>query len=146
MDVQVDSPTAHKETLRMAYSLAATNGWRIKLGDVKSAFLQGKYLTREVLVKPPPKANVKGFLWRIKKGIYGLLDAAKLFYLQLCDILKSLGMEMLKADEASFILHKNSKLIGMVLVHADHMMFLGNTHFHTTITKELQKKLEFSKI
>ena len=55
----------------------------IKCGDIKSAYLQGSDLTREVLVKPPDEANVKGKLWKLKRGAYGMLDGGRLFYLKL---------------------------------------------------------------
>ena len=46
--VQADSPTGIKETLNMLLTVAATKGWKIKIGDVKSAYLQGEKLDREV--------------------------------------------------------------------------------------------------
>ena len=50
--VQSDSPTVNKETLHMLLTVVATEGWRIKSRDVKSAYLQGKRLEREVYMVP----------------------------------------------------------------------------------------------
>ena len=40
IEVQADSPTENKETLRLLLSIAATKGWKIKSGDVKNAYLR----------------------------------------------------------------------------------------------------------
>ena len=38
-------------------ALSATNHWKIKSVDIKSAFLQGRPIEREVTVKPPREAG-----------------------------------------------------------------------------------------
>jgi hypothetical protein len=50
-----DSPTCCKEFLRILFAIAATNQWPIWSLDIKSAFLQGKSIDRELYVKPPPE-------------------------------------------------------------------------------------------
>ena len=39
-EVRSDSPTVGKETLKLALSIAANEGFTIKSGDIKSAYLQ----------------------------------------------------------------------------------------------------------
>ena len=58
-NIRADSPTAHKDTLNLALSIAANKNFEIFSGDIKSAFLQGKSLDRKVFVLPPPEANLK---------------------------------------------------------------------------------------
>ena len=53
MRVQADSPTGINATLNMLLTVAATKGWKIKIGDVKSGYLQGEKLDREVYMVPP---------------------------------------------------------------------------------------------
>ena len=65
--VRADSPTAHKDTFKLALSIAANEGFDITSADVKSAFLQGRLLDRKVSVIPPPEANQKGKLWLLKR-------------------------------------------------------------------------------
>ena len=43
-NLRTDSPTCRKENLRIMSALAATNSWRVKLLNIKSAYLQGKKL------------------------------------------------------------------------------------------------------
>ena len=44
--VRSDSPTTHKDSLKLALSIAANESWKIMTADIKSAFLQGKPLNR----------------------------------------------------------------------------------------------------
>jgi hypothetical protein len=52
-NVRADSPTASKETLKLALIVAANEGFNVKAIDIKSAFLQGKSLERQIYVSPP---------------------------------------------------------------------------------------------
>ena len=65
--VRADSPTAGKETLKLALIIAANEGFEVKSGDIKSAYLQGEDLKRKISVRPPPEAGVEGKLWLLKK-------------------------------------------------------------------------------
>ena len=58
--VRADSPTAHKDTLKLALAIAANEEFDLISADIKSAFLQGKTLQRKVFVIPPPEAKQDG--------------------------------------------------------------------------------------
>ena len=55
--IRVDSSTAHKDSIKLALSIAANEDFDIISADVKAAFLQGRQLDRNVFVIPPPEAN-----------------------------------------------------------------------------------------
>ena len=55
--VRADSPTAGKDTLKLAMFIAANEGFEIKNMDVKSAYLQGCDLQRDIFIRPPPEAK-----------------------------------------------------------------------------------------
>ena len=48
---RTDSPTCSREGVRIAFSLITSKKWPVKSIDVKTAFLQGKNLERNVLVQ-----------------------------------------------------------------------------------------------
>ena len=50
--IRSDSPTAAKETLKIALMIAANEGFGIKSIDIKSAYLQGNDLNRDIYVQP----------------------------------------------------------------------------------------------
>ncbi|MCP3661064.1 MAG: hypothetical protein GY696_00990 [Gammaproteobacteria bacterium] len=71
-----ESPTMQKYSLRTLLAIAAAKGWPIETVDIKSAFLQGSDLTRQVYVKPPKEVNQPDKLWLLIKCLYGLRDAS----------------------------------------------------------------------
>ena len=52
-DVRSDSPTASKDAIKLALTIAANEGFKVKSGDIKSTYLQGELLNRKIYVKPP---------------------------------------------------------------------------------------------
>ena len=62
--------------------------------DFKSAFLQGDAIKREVYLKPPREAETQG-VWRLRKCVYGLKDASRLWWLRLNAALIGLGLTRL---------------------------------------------------
>ena len=145
-NIRADSPTAHKDSLKLALAISANEKFDIISGDIKSAFLQGKSLSREVFVVPPIEANEKGVLWLLKKGAYGLIDGSRMFYLELKDKLEKLGMKTVSGDSALFTLHRNEKLIGLVCVHVDDLFMAGNKEFKELVNNKLMLQFKFSKI
>ena len=57
--IRSDSPTAAKETLKIALMIAANEGFVVKSVDIKSAYLQGNDLKRDIYVRPPIESNSK---------------------------------------------------------------------------------------
>ena len=82
--LRTDSPTCGKESLRIVIAIIITNGWEITSLDIKSAFLQGKEISRDLFVKPPKEAKTDN-LWKLLKTVYGLNDASRTWYLHVRD-------------------------------------------------------------
>ena len=144
--IRADSPTASKETLKLALIVAANEGFEVKSGDIKSAFLQGAQLDREIYVKPPPEANVDGKLWKLLQGAYGVLDGGRLFYLKLSERLMELGLHKVHSDGALFTYVKDGKLQGLIAIHVDDLMMAGNKRFQIDVEEKLQEFFKFSKV
>ena len=52
--------------------------------DIKTAFLQGNKLSRDVYLKPHVEANCESnFAWKLKRYVYGLSDASLKWYHQI---------------------------------------------------------------
>ena len=71
-NIRVDSPTAHKDSLKLALAIAANENFEIISGDIKAAFLQGRSLDREVFVHPPIEAKQEGKYGCYKRGLMDL--------------------------------------------------------------------------
>ena len=102
-----DSPTASHESLKIFLALAANSDFKVRALDVKSAFLQGLPINRDIYVQPPEEACDEGYVWKLKKSAYGLYDASRRWFLAVKELLLSLGMKQAKGHEAVFYKTKN---------------------------------------
>ena len=77
-------------------SVVATKKWKMSSLDFKAAFLQSN-VDREVIVIPPHDLvkyiNGNRVLWRLKKRMYGLVDASRGFWPELDKYLLSVGCQ-----------------------------------------------------
>lgn len=137
--VPKDSPTLSKSSLRVILTVAASNSWTVETTDIKSAFLQGSELNRNVLIKPPKEAEMKGKLWKLKKCLYGLKDASRQFYLKVKAILCDLGFTHSELDPGLFYFHSKGELQGIIGLHVDDFIHAGNEYFNKQIMKEVMK-------
>ena len=79
-DLVIESLTAHKSTLRVAFTKAAMKSWKIKTTNINSAFLLGKVLRQNIkqglFLVPPKESGDENKMWKLNKAVYGLNDAA----------------------------------------------------------------------
>lgn len=59
-ELQKDSPTC--STVSSLVSVISQRQWTFHSMGIKSAFLQGTELSRDIFTRPPPEANCKGTL------------------------------------------------------------------------------------
>ena len=139
---QVDSPTIGKGMVRLVLTLAASMNWEVKTTDIKSAFLQGLPLTRDVYLVPPPEADIEpGFIWKLKKCLYGLSDAARCFYDSVVEELLKCGCTKSSFDPSFFIFRDvDGKLIGVIAAHIDDFLHAGTVDFEVRVIQRLCKR------
>ena len=135
-----DSPTVGKGAMRMILAVASSMKWMIKTTDIKSAFLQGKELDRDVYLRPPSESHTpKNMIWKLKHGLYGLKDGARQFFISVKEELLKLGFKQCSLDPAIFYLHKDGKLEGIICFHVDDFLHSGGMYFETLIRKLRQR-------
>ena len=81
-----------------------TDGWEINSPDIKSAFLQGKEISRDLFVKPLKEAKTDK-LWKLLKTVYGLNDVSRTWYLRVRDEFIISGACVSKYNEVIFYWH-----------------------------------------
>ena len=150
-----DSPTMTAEATAVLLQEAASHpNWLLELGDVDSAFLNGRYLgdDRRVFFKAPKgglpavpelgwEAVPEGTILRAKKGVYGLNDAPLMWYMEHRDAIMSLpGAHRSKLCPALFYFtDENGKLIGLIGIHVDDDLLTGTPEFFKNQAAKLQK-------
>ena len=133
--IDKDAPTCAAEGLRLCLTIMAMKRWKVKTLDVKTAYLQGESIDRELFVKPPKEANTNG-LWKLKKTIYGLKDAAKAWHETVNAVMEKLGGERSIYEPTIFSWkNKKNELIGIMCVHVDDFCFGGSREFEKVISE-----------
>ena len=120
-EIRSDSPTASKETIRFALTIASSLSWTIQSLDVKTAFLQSFEITRDVFIRPPIEANTQG-VWRLKKPVYGLSDSSRLWYLTIRKRLTDIGMSVSTHDQGLFYQHIDNNICTILILFVDDIL------------------------
>ena len=139
-----DSPTCTKANLRTLLTLSVNNNWKVKSIDIKSAFLQGCLIQRELFVKPPAGIS-DGKLWRLKKCLYGLNDAAREWYLKVKETVEHLQGQRSLLDQAVFFWkNSNGDLRGYCATHVDDFILSGTAEFLEMFINGIKKRFTVS--
>ena len=104
-----------------------------------SAFLQGKPITRDVYVVPPKEMKKPNIIWKLKKAVYGLSDAAKSWYESVVTEMLRLGCEKSKYEPAFYFYKDASKLHGLSVTHVDDFLDAGSEKFEKDILENVTK-------
>ena len=145
-DLEKASPTCSSEGLKMVLAIMAQNEWYPKTMDIKTAFLQGNKLERDVFVKPPLEKGKCGILWKLEKCVYGLVDASLYWYKRVKDFMKKIGGGVSCMDPAIFFwINKENKIEGILACHVDDFLYGGNKTFSSEKALQIRKELTVGK-
>lgn len=140
-ELQKDSPTCASESLRLLVAVICQKQWTLHSMDIKSAFLQGMELSRDIFIKPPPEANSTGMLWKLRKCVYGLADASLYWYNRVKNIMIEAGGIMSKVDPAVFYwLDEDKNVTGVLACHVDDFIWGGSHMFSQSVIPHLRSK------
>ena len=97
-----DSPTCSRESVNFVIFFAECRNWKCRSMDVKAAYLQGENIKREVYLRPPVEFD-NGYLWKLRKTVYGLCDAARAWYDTITNELIKMGVRQCSLDKSLFL-------------------------------------------
>ena len=136
-DFRTDSPTCMRESVKIALGIISTMSWTLHSIDYKTAFLQGNAISREVFLKPPPESNTSK-LWKLKKTVYGLSDAPRVWFLRLRDELLKLNVKQSTYDQGLFFWYNDGKLEGIMVCFVDDQLWGGSPNFEEKVIEKLR--------
>ena len=128
------APTVRHECLRVLFALAAKEGWDIHQMDVISAFLAGT-LRERVYMERPKGCHWKGRYCLLVKSLYGLKQAARVWYQLLTGWLIRNGFKAFDCDEGIL---SNGEII--VAIWVDDLLIFGKSRAEIEKGKDLLRR------
>jgi hypothetical protein len=104
---EVFAPTFRPASLRLIIALAAKEGYKMRSVDISSAFTYGE-LEEEIYMRQPEGYHVgrPGMVFRLRKSLYGLKQAARQWSKKLRGVLEGIGYSRLRSDNSIYIYSK----------------------------------------
>ena len=135
------SATAKMPTVHAVLANAAQQDWAIEHIDVKSAYLNAPL--KEVIFMKPPRGVLKpgqeGKVLRLLKGLYGLKQAGRGWYLEMSRVFtKELEFKRSQIDHSVFY-HQVGKEHTIVAVATDDMAVTSKRNIMLKISKQGSK-------
>ena len=125
--------------LRVLLTVAMARSWRIRLGDVSTAFLHAPLGNQRVYIWPPKEYYPEGTtLWRLKKAMYGLRSSPKAWQDYFATSMSDLGFKRL-LSEAN--VYANSTNDVYIMVYVDDIMVIGDPTKVNKIFEKIQEKM-----
>ncbi|THH21687.1 hypothetical protein EUX98_g8303 [Antrodiella citrinella] len=123
--VETFAPTVRMATLRIILALAALENLEIVSTDISQAFINGD-LDVEIYMQQPEgfKHGNPGDVLRIRKGLYGLKQAGRLWNQKLNAALLSIGFLRVKADASVYVYARGSCRV-IIPIHVDDITLVG---------------------
>jgi len=102
--LETDAPTVNRVSSRVVTVIVLANKWDTYSGDVSMAFLRGDDLPEPLFADVPGVCKVAGQkAFRIIRGVFGLLDAPRLWYKRCRRDLEKLGAKVCPLDPCVFL-------------------------------------------
>ena len=124
---QVFAPTARWAALRAIFALAALEGLYLRSVDISHAFINGT-LEEEIYMQQPEGYHfgAPGDVLRLKKSLYGLKQAGRVWNQTLHDELLKMGFARLESDASLYIYRKDSTRI-IIPIYVDDITIASPT-------------------
>lgn len=123
---EVFAPVVQATSIRLLLTLAGERKSVVRHVDVKSAFLNGT-LDEEIYMKQPVGFEDKNSplkVCRLKKSLYGLKQAARVWHTKLSSVLNQLRFERCPEDECLYI-RRDGDGDFFILLHVDDMLLVS---------------------
>lgn len=101
------APVARWESIRSVLCIATLNDFELRHIDVKNAYLNAPLLEEIYMIAPEGSGSK---YWRLHKGLYGLRQAGRQWYLHLHQAYTSLGYSRCQSDWSVYIRRSPSTL------------------------------------
>jgi hypothetical protein len=128
------APVACWDSIRSLLCIAAINDYEIRQLDVKTAYLNGP-LEEEIYMKAPDGFNSSAPYWRLQKGLYGLRQAGRQWYLTLHQAYTDLGYSRCESDWSAYS-RRSPSSFSMSATSVDDILIASDSKAESDCTTE----------
>lgn len=125
---EVFAPVARSTTMRLMLSIAGMKNYFANTYDIKTAFLNGD-LHEEIYLRQPIGFRNGDKVYRLRKSLYGLKQAARVWNQTLHNVLVENGCKQSNIDKCLYTFKKNNKIMFLSL-HVDDILTVSNCMSH----------------
>ena len=148
---QTSSPTLSRAGRQLFLSFCARNHFRIKKGDVSSAFLQGDVLEDDMHVVPTAEICEAlqipaGSITRLQRAAYGLVEAPLWWYKTVSNFLAGLGYVRMRSEPCIWVYFDEQRRPRSIISgHVDDFLFGGDDGdtVHQQLMAAIQKRFSW---
>lgn len=142
-ELQKDSPTCATESLQLLVAVICQRQWTLNSVDIKSAFLQGMQVSRDIYIRHPPETESKGTLWKLNKFVYGLADAFLYWHNRVQDIvLTAVGKVSQVVSAVFYWLDQDCTVSWVLACHVDDFIWGGTQSVSSTVIPQLKSAFQ----
>ena len=141
------APVANYKSIRLLLALATEFNLTLRQYDIETAFLNGE-LTEEIYMEQPPgfaEPGQENKVWRLQRGLYGLKQASRVWYLNLNDTLvNDFKFKSCETDPCVYIYRKGES-VSMMVVWVDDLISADNDpHLRRQLEDVLKQKYKIT--
>jgi hypothetical protein len=136
------APTPSFSSVRLLTAVSLQHGWNMDHCDIVTAFLYGEMEEWEsvYLKTPPGYSQGTDELFRLRKCLYGLKQAARKWHEKICMVMKQCGLQQTEADKCVFVAYnKRGDLVAATAIHVDDILVTGTEKMKARIKNTLKK-------
>jgi hypothetical protein len=135
------APVAKWDSIRLVMCIATILDLELHHLDVKTAYLNGK-LDEELYMEIPPELGTG--VWRLKKGLYGLRQSGRQWYMCIHKVYTELGYTRCESDWCVYWRRRNGILVIIAMSVDDLLLAAGSVAERDKVIKELSERFDIS--
>ena len=128
--VETFAPVVSFSTIRILVAIAASRGYKLMQMDVRSAYLNGK-LNETIYMEIPdafyPDAKSQGKVFRLKRSLYGLRQAGRVWNEDIHGTFTSHGLKSCNVERSLYVYDRDGNYLATGLF-VDDALYLGQDH------------------
>jgi hypothetical protein len=132
----VFAPVVRASTVRLFFSIVASQDLECHSVDIKNAFVQSDLVEEIYMKQPPCFDDGTGNVYKLNKSLYGLKQAPRVWNQTLAAFLQDLGFNASQSDGALFLQHASDHSLVYLLLYVDDILIASSHKSNVECVKQ----------